>query len=226
MNLLIVIDYHFYGFDIGGHPNAYILDTLAAYGAVMSPFIFLYYIYAVYRVYIKEEKNIFWFITTIPFLVSLFLSLRQPVAFELFAPYLVIAIPLMSKIFIRGYRVRLKMFRTSYKWLFVFLSTTLIISTLLIYLNKFLYPFLENKEKHFLYKYHIAKELANKLHKLNINSIGVDDIQLQKRLTFYGIDDSNNYILSHRPISKDDKNVTISYNGIKIVEFYVSNINN
>lgn len=45
-----------YGFDTGGKPKGYFVDTFGVYATVFSPFLFLYFIYSMYRILIKEDK--------------------------------------------------------------------------------------------------------------------------------------------------------------------------
>jgi hypothetical protein len=44
-----------YSFDTGGKPKGYFLDALGVYAAIFSPLLFLYFIYSMYRILIKEE---------------------------------------------------------------------------------------------------------------------------------------------------------------------------
>jgi len=46
---------YLYGFDTGGKPKGYFVDTLGVYAIVFSPLLFLYFVYAMYRILIKEE---------------------------------------------------------------------------------------------------------------------------------------------------------------------------
>ncbi len=108
---LFGISMQIYGFDTGGHPRGYFLDTFGAYISIFSPIIFLYFFYAIYRVTIKGEKDLYWYISFTAFAFSFLLSLRQKINIEDFAPFVVIAIPLMVKLFMHSFRVRLPMFR-------------------------------------------------------------------------------------------------------------------
>ena len=100
-----------YGFDMGSRPQGYFLDTFGIYATIFSPVLFIYFFYAIYRIGIKHDKDIFWYISMTAFGLSLIFSLRQRVQIEDFAPFVVIAIPIMVKLFIHSLRIRLKEFR-------------------------------------------------------------------------------------------------------------------
>ena len=120
--LLFILTFIFYDFNISGKPKSYFLDTIGVYAAVFSPLLFLFFIYCVYRIWVKEEKNILWFIVITSFCASLILSLRQKVELEEFLPYCVIGMPLIIRVFFNSYRVRLPKFRKKYNILAFFLG--------------------------------------------------------------------------------------------------------
>jgi hypothetical protein len=100
----------------------------------------------------------------------------------------------------------------------LFLVANLAIS----YFNKPLYLLLDRPNKHFAYKYHIAKDLANILKDKNITSVKSIDKQLALRLKFYGIKDGGDYILSHSKFKKDEyKTINIEYLGKLVKRFYL-----
>ncbi len=222
--ILFLLTLYIYGFDSGGRPRGYFLDTLAMYALVFSPLLFLYYFYAMYRILFKKEKSLLWFISFTALVLSILLSFRQRVSITDFAPYGVIAIPLVYENFLRSYKVRLPEFRKFYTiglYLTIFL---LIVNFLFTYFNKNLYLFLSNPNKHFARKFHIAKKLSKKLKTLNINNILCNDKTMCKRLHFYNISQGKKYILSKTKLSKDSKKVTISYINTPIATYYVSKL--
>ena len=75
--ILFSASMYLYGFDTGGKPKEYFIDTLGVYAIVFSPLLFLYFVYAMYRILIKEEKNLLWYISFFSLVVSLLLSLRH-----------------------------------------------------------------------------------------------------------------------------------------------------
>ena len=179
---------YLYGFDTGGKPKGYFVDTLGIYALVFSPLLFLYFIYAMYRILIKEEKNLLWYISFISLIVSLILSLRQRLMLEDFAPFVVLSVPLMVKVFFNSYRVRLPRFRKLHTVFFGVVLVTLCINTSIIYLHKPLYAVLENPSRNFAIKYHIAKELAAELHAQGIDKVILHDDRMALRLKFYHIE--------------------------------------
>ncbi|HIP44706.1 MAG TPA: hypothetical protein EYG93_05165 [Sulfurospirillum arcachonense] len=220
--VLFGLSMYMYGFDTGGKPKGYFLDALGVYAAIFSLFLFLYLIYTLYRILIKEEKNLLWFISFSTLIISLVLSLRQKLLLEDFAPFIVIAIPLVVKVFFNSYRVRLPQHRKyhniAFGVVFILLSLNLVVS----YFNKPLYHIIKNPEKHLAYKYHIAKDLAQILKEKNINNINIKDEKLALRLRFYGIQSGGMYKLAHSSFKKTDfEKINIIYYDKIIESFYL-----
>jgi len=228
-NILIVItlvlfgvSMGMYGFVIGGKPKGYFIDTFGVYGSIFSPLLFLYFFYAIYRYGIKEkEKGMYWYISVTALILSFVFSLRQKIAIEDFAPFVVIGIPIMIRTLMHSIRVRLKEFRKGYYTLSIAIFTVLIINFLVFFTNKYLYLFIQNPKKHFAYNYHIAKELAQKLKSKGIRQISTYDEKLQLRLKFYGIDTSDQYILYDTKRSHYIDKIEIAYHNVVIDTFYV-----
>ena len=219
---LFGLSMYIYGFDTGGKPKGYFLDALGVYAAVFSLFLFLYFIYAMYRILIKEEKNLLWYISFSTIVLSLILSLRQKLLLEDFAPFVVIAIPLIVKVFFNSYRVRLPQHRKYHNISFSVVFIFLIFNLALSYFNKPLYLFIKKPENHLAYKYHIAKDLAQILKEKNINNINIEDKKLALRLKFYGIQDGGTYKLSHTNFKKTDyENIDIKYFDKTVKSFYL-----
>ncbi|KRS80007.1 membrane protein, partial [Campylobacter coli] len=55
--VLFGLSISFYGFDTGGRPRGYFLDTLGIFAACFSPLVFIYFFYVVYRLTFKEQKS-------------------------------------------------------------------------------------------------------------------------------------------------------------------------
>lgn len=155
----------------------------------------------------------YWYISMTALFLSLLFSLRQKIAIEDFAPFVVIAIPIMLKLFLHSLRVRLREFR-KYHYIFSsFVFGILVVNLTLFIFNKYLYLILDNPKKHFAYKYHIAKELAEELKKRNINYIHSYDKQLQLRLKFYGIEKGIDYFITPNYEQSKYPLIDISYHG-------------
>lgn len=220
--ILFGLSMYIYGFDDSGKPKGYFLDTMGVYSAIFSPFLFLYYIYTLYRILIKEEKNLLWYISFVALMFSLFLSLRQRLHLEDFAPFVVLAIPLMVKVFFNSYRVRLPQYRRWHKAISVFVLFFLFINIFFVFVNKPLYTLYSNPKQHFAYKYEIAKELSYKLKKLNIYKINTLDYNLRTRLKFYGITYGGDEILSTDIYNnKPNHTVKIAYYDTIVARFYI-----
>ena len=217
---------YLYGFDAFGSPTGHFLDTIGVYSAVFSPIIFIYICYILHRRYMTSKIDIVWYIASTALILSLVLSFRQRIAIEHFAPYLIIALPLVAQSFISSYRVRLKMFRKSYRLIFVTSFVFLVFNTIIVSFNKELYYFIEEPKDHFAYNMHIAKELSNRLNKIDVKCVKTDE-KMQERLKFYNITYCENNILREMTFSdKKTENVTISYKNNALYRANVTKLNN
>ncbi len=214
---------YLWGFDTGGKPKEYFVQTLGVYAAIFSPLVFLYFFYTEYRILIKEDKNILWYISFVAFLFSVLLSIRQKITIEDFAPFAIIATPLMVRVFLSSYRVRIPELRHWHRFIFLSVFATLIVNFLAMYFNKSLYIVLKNPQKHFTYRYDFAKQISEKLKKLNIYKINSYDKSFALRLRFYGVKKGGEYLLSKSP-KNSLYNVTISYYHRPVFIAYVSKL--
>lgn len=219
--LLFFISNYMYQFAIDGRPEGYFLDTFAIYISIFSPILGLYFFYILYRVATKGQKDIFWYIASTSLLVSLVLSLRQRIDISDFAPYVVIAIPLMVKVFMYSYRVRLKEFRYKHKLFVKIMLLVLGINTIILLFNKPIYFILDNPLKHFSHKFHISEQLSKKLKEQNIFGVICEDDNLQKQLKFYNVTKSSNYILTNKKVDDYYKKIDIKYGKKVIATYYI-----
>ena len=218
--ILFGISMQMYGFDSGGKPRGYFIDTFNMYASIFSPVIFLYFFYTLYRIGLKGEKDLYWYISFTALIFSLILSLRQKILIDDFAPFVVISIPLMVKLFLHSYNVRLPRFRKNHQRFAIFGLLILSLNFLILIFNKPLYFILPNPNKHFAIKYHFAKELALYLKAHNIHKVLCQDYKLQKRLKFYGIEDGNKiYVTSI--YHKDYLPIEIKYLNKTIYTYYM-----
>jgi len=197
--ILFLLTLWFFGFDTNGRPSGHFIDTFGIFAAVFSPFIFMFFVYTVYRIWIKEKKDILWFIAICSFCFCMIFSVRQRLELEQFLPFCVIATPLMVRVFFNSYRVRLPKFRKGYKIFTILVMLLLTLNWTIIVFNQIFYIFLNDPTKHFVYKFDIAKELANKLKEAGIEDIYTYDKRLGIRLKFYGLkveNDSKNLLTS------------------------------
>lgn len=208
---LFIISLLIYGIDTHGSPKGYFLNSIGLYAAIFTPIIFIYLFYVLYRRYLTKDIDMLWFISSTAFIFSLLLSFRQRVEVELFAPYVMLALPLIAQTFEHSYRVRLNVFRKKYKVMFVISLVLLLINSSIVFFNKYLYLVIQEPRKNFSYNMHVAKELSVELKKRGIYCVDTD-IKMAKRLEFYGVTNCNNYLLQE--ISTDSikpDSVTISY---------------
>ncbi|ENT7289955.1 hypothetical protein ACE65H_000863 [Campylobacter coli] len=210
--VLFGLSISFYGFDTGGRPRGYFLDTLGIFAACFSPLVFIYFFYVVYRLTFKEQKSLLWFLMSVTFIFCSLLSLRQKLYLEDFLPFCVICTPLLIKTLMASYRVRLPQFRLRYK---IFIECSIIFLLFCYFViigNQILYYFVSDPKYNFANNYHLAKELSKELKKQEIFKLRVGT-SLQSRLKFYDIEDSNTFYLksikNKDQLDKNKKNITI-----------------
>ena len=224
--LLSSISLYIFGLEKYGMPSGHFLDIMAIYSAVLTPIIFIYLFYVLYRKFLVKEMDVLWFIASVPLLFSLILSFRQHIGIEHFAPYLIVSLPIGAKMFYSSYRVRLKIFRYNYRNIFTISLLLLVVNSFVVLFNKEIYIFIENPKEHFAYKMYVAKELADTLKEDGIRCIKSDK-HMSKRLKFYGVSSCDTYILKEENLNTHKVvNVTVSYKNRVVYMANVTNINN
>ncbi len=223
---LLLLSIYLFGININGSPSGHFLDTIGVYSAIFTPIIFIYMFYVLYRRMLIKNIDIIWFISSSVLMLSLLLSFRQRIYIEDFAPYLIISLPLIAQTFYSSYRVRLRIFRTNYRAVFILTLLFLFINAFVVLFNKELYRFLDNPKKHFVYNMHIAKELALELQNKDIACISTNK-KMSNRLHFYGIKHCKKYQLNELSINTPlVSSVTVSYKNQIVYRANVTNINN
>ncbi|MDA3042485.1 MULTISPECIES: hypothetical protein [unclassified Campylobacter] len=220
---LFVFSIIFYDIGTQGKPRGYFLDALGVFAGAFSPFVFLFFVYAIYRIWIKENKDLLWYIATSAFCLALIFSLRQRVAMEMMLPYCVIATPLIVRVVFNSYRVRLPRFRSFHKFALGVSLFSLVFSYFSVIFSDAMYVvFFQNRpSKHFIYKFDVAKNLANELKKRGVASVLCDDEQMQLRLKFYGINKGFDAIIEEKNERNFDQSIDIYKLGVQIAKFYV-----
>jgi hypothetical protein len=222
---LFIVSVYMHRIGAHGSPSGHFLDTIGIYATVFTPIIFIYLFYTLYRRYLNKNFDILWYISTTALVISLILSFRQKMHVEYFAPYLIIALPIMGQVFIHSYRVRLKIFRKKYKIFFSITLMFLLVNSSIVFYNKYLYLLIQNPKKHFAYKMQVARELAQELKKKDIYCIDADK-KMSLRLRFYGISECKKYYLLENNLnSSTSSNVTISYNNKAVYKATVTKLN-
>jgi 4-amino-4-deoxy-L-arabinose transferase-like glycosyltransferase len=224
--LLFALSMSIYGFEIGGRPRGYFVDTFAIFASIFSPLLFIYFFYSIYRVGLKFEKDLYWYISVTALSLALVFSLRQKVNVGDFAPFVVIAIPIMVKLFMHSYRVRLKAYRKKH---FIFSGLTvfiLILNFMVLIFSKEMYPFFDNPTKNFTYNHHVVKELAKELKEKDINAVFIDDRKYQLRLAFYGIAEDDKTRLIIKNIKDENSDIAISYFSKVVARFDIQKLKN
>jgi len=225
MTVILGASITIYGINMHGKPLNHFADTVGLYAAIFSPFIFLYFFYSIYRILLKGTRDIIWYVSFTVLILSLVISLRQRVPIQDFAPFVIVAIPLMVKLFFNSYRVRLPQFRKKYFMASIFVCFVLFFNTLILLFHKPLFIILSNSQKHFASPFYYPFWCANALKKVGIKSIKVDKKELQLQLKYYGIKESSEIEL-HSTMCENCKKVSIRYKNRELKSCYVSKINN
>ncbi|MDR2905865.1 MAG: glycosyltransferase family 39 protein [Helicobacteraceae bacterium] len=224
LSIFIALCYAIHGAEIGGRPRGYFADIFGLYAAIFSPLIYLYFLYSLYwRLFKNEEKlSLIWFIALVPFLLSIVLSLRQNLSIENYAPFAVIATPLMIRSFMSSLRVRLPRFRKKY---FVAAGVTflsLITILLLTFFHKPLYLLMSNSGRHFAREHHFVGDLAALLKSRGIRAAIADRNNLSWRLKFYGIERGGEWKVSEKPENANSKKIQFFVMDSPAITFYLT----
>ena len=149
MAFLLAFIYLAKGIVIGGRPSGHFIDIFGLYATVFSPFVFLYFFYAMYRVLLQEKKTLLWYIAFTALAFSLLLSIRQKIHITDFAPYVMIAVLLMLQAYFHSLRVRLPMFQNVYRNAFRFVIATLLLNVVIVVTHQYTYYHFDLQDKHF-----------------------------------------------------------------------------
>lgn len=188
-SFLIAISFlYFNKLQVGGHPSGEFLQLFALYAALFSPLLFLYFFYALYRIWLREKKEILWYIAFSSFSLSILLSLRQKVIMTDFAPYVIVAVVLMVVTYQRSINVRLPEFQKNYRLGFRIIFASLVLSSLLIVLQKPLYFFYPDKRKHFTYPFYEPYWQMLELREIGQECYTVTHSKVQFQLKYHGIE--------------------------------------
>ena len=222
--ILFMLNANYFHYSIGGIPKGEFINLFIVYSAIFSPFLFIYFVYSLYKILVNREKNILWFISFVAFFVSIILSFRQRIRIDDFAPYVVISSIFMVKTFFESYRVRLRIFRKPYKQLLTFMIASIVLFDFVMFDNKILYHFYDNPKKHLMYKFHNTKEIVAILKKKHIDEVNCQNKLFCEKLYFYGVTKGNKYFISDFKMNNSEK-ISVFNSNREIKSIYVSKIN-
>lgn len=175
------------GIEIGGRPSGHFVEIFGLYATIFSPLLFLYFFYTMYRIFLRGEKTLLWYISFTALIVSLLLSLRQEVSVTDFAPYVLISTIAMVDVFNHSYRVRLPRFRTPYKAAFGVALLFLVVTDAMILGSRILYDISDHPATHFAARIYEPYDLAVSLKKKHVSCYDTFGRKYYQ-LRFYGID--------------------------------------
>jgi len=119
--------------------RSYFLDIFGMYAAVFSPLLFIYLFYALYRVLLRGDRDIIWYISFMGLIVSMLLSFKFRIKIIDFSPYIMIGIIPMMGIYHSSLRVRMRRFQGGYRVLFWTVTSMLVLSSMSIILHQPIY---------------------------------------------------------------------------------------
>jgi hypothetical protein len=186
--LSIISLFYFNKLEVGGLPSGEFMELFALYIALFSPLVFIYFFYALYRIWLREKKDILWYISFSAFAFSILLSLRQQIIMTDFAPYVVVAVVLMMLIYYRTVEVRLPQFQKIYRMGFNVVIGSLVLTTALIVFHKMLFSLMDDKSKHFAYPFYEPYWQVQELKEIKQNCYTVSNLKIQYQLKYYGIE--------------------------------------
>ena len=160
---LIAFIYFSKGIEIGGRPAGHFAEIFGLYASIFSPLLFLYFVYAMYRILLRGKKTLLWYISFTALAFSLLLSIRQRIYITDFAPYVMISIVLMLDVFNHSVRVRLPQFQKLYNRAFYLVIIFLCLTVSVIVFHKMLYYVTPDPSKHFADRIYAPYLLAKKL---------------------------------------------------------------
>jgi hypothetical protein len=184
---LIAFIYLAKGIEIGGRPSGHFVEIFGLYASVFSPLLFLYFFYAMYRILLREKKNLLWYISFTALAFSLLLSLRQRVDITDFAPYVMISVVLMLDTLNHSVRVRLPEFQKHYKRGFYLVMGFLALNASIIIFHKASYLIMDNPEKHFAKRIYDPYYLALALKKDKVPCYNKARGRERYQLKYHGI---------------------------------------
>ena len=186
--LLAIALFYFNGLDIGGKPKGKFLELFGLYVALFSPLVFIYFFYALYRIWLREKKGILWYISFTAFTLSILLSLRQQVNMTDFAPYVIVSVVLLLVIYNQSLYVRLPQFQYWYRWGYRIVVGSLLFISMIIILHKPLFYFFDDKRKHFAYPFYRPYWMSLELSEIEQNCYTVKRQKVQYQLKYHGIE--------------------------------------
>jgi len=185
---ILIALFCFNGLDIGGRPVGEFPQLFGLYVVLFSPLVFLYFFYALYRIWVREQKDILWYISFTAFVLSILLSLRQQVDMSDFAPYVVVSVVLMLVTYHKTLYVRLPRYQGAYLLGFKITFASLVLSAMIIIFHQLFFYVIKDKSQHFAYAFYEPYWQVAELKEIGQNCYTVGSEKVQYQLKYYGIE--------------------------------------
>jgi hypothetical protein len=213
--IFMAVNANMFNYRIGGVPHGYFLNVFGTYFLIFSPLVFVYFIYTIYKGFF-QKKDVIFFISALTFLLSIFLSFRQRIKIDDYAPFVLPYTVIMVKIFLSSYRVRLPSLRKGYKILFSVLFVSLLCFDAVLFLNRY------TPARNLTSSFYFVKPLVKILKQNKINYLKCNTPYFQTVLNFYGFKGGKKYFLYY---DKKEKKVSIFHNNKLFKTIDVSKLN-
>lgn len=188
ITLAAVALFYFNGLDLGVKPKGRFLELFGLYVALFSPFVFFYFFYALYRIWIREKKDLLWYIAFVSFVLSILLSVRQQVIMTDFAPYVIVAVVLMVLVYHRTLNIRLPIFQGRYQLGYKVVMGSLVTSAMVVIFHQVFFYWIPDKSKHFAYPFYHPYWVTLELAEIGQNCYTAKSQKVQYQLKYYGIE--------------------------------------
>lgn len=175
------------GIEMGGRPSGHFVEIFGLYAAVFSPLVFFYFFYTMYRIFLRGEKSLLWYISFTALIVSLLLSIRQKIHITDFAPYVMMAIPLMLHTYYNSLRIRLPQFQKKYILGFKTVIASLLLSVFSILFYQVIFQVSKDPTSFFSNKIYAPYFLAKELKSKGISCYDVHNERERYQLQYYNI---------------------------------------
>jgi len=180
---------YFNGLDIGGRPKGKFLELFGLYVALFSPLVFIYFFYALYRIWLRESKDMLWYISFTAFVLSIILSIRQKINMTDFAPYVIVSVVLMLVTYNKTIGVRLPQFQKNYKLGYKIIMGSLLLFSTVIIFHKQLFYLMDDKSKHFAYPFYEPYWIVKELKEIDQKCYTAKRQKVQYQLKYYGVNE-------------------------------------
>ncbi len=167
--------------------KSYFFELLGIYATVMSPLVFIYLFYSLYRSLLRGERDIVWAVSFISLMLSLLFSLGEKVRIVDFSPYLMIGVLVAVRTYQSSLRVRLRQFQKGYRISFAFVLFALVLNTLMLLFHQPIYRFAGKENYKIVKPVYEPYDLVKKFYQKGLKCTENIDRKSYNQMRYYGI---------------------------------------